>query len=90
MFNRCSHKFGEIQEDGYQYCEKCNTAISVPCNHKWEELKEYTKVIVSGITKSDIGYTFILKCKRCGELKTINSRIINSRISDRNKSIYSS
>ena len=75
MFNRCSHKFGDIQKDGYQYCQKCNKAISIPCNHKWEEQKEYSKTIVSNATLKDIGLSLVLKCERCGDLKTFNSRI---------------
>ena len=75
MFNRCSHKFGEIQEDGYQYCKKCNKAIAVGvlCSHKWEEQKEFTRSIENFM--GQIGHCFVLKCKICGELKTFNSRL---------------
>ena len=76
MFNRCSHKFGEIQADGYQYCKKCNKAVSVSCNHKWEEQKEFTQMIMrSGTTNEMIGTSMIMRCKICGEQKTFNSRI---------------
>ena len=75
MFNRCSHKFGDIQKDGYQYCKKCNKAISIPCNHKWKEQEEYAQMIVSNATKENIGMSIILKCEKCGELKTFYSRV---------------
>ena len=77
MFNRCSHKFGKIQADGYQYCYLCNKAISVPCNHihRWAEHEEYTKRIITNIIQPECGICIILKCEICGDLKTFNSGI---------------
>lgn len=57
------HKWGEVQEDGYQYCEGCNKAQTdgdIPCKHEWETIKEdkisttmtYSFALLSAMQKS--------------------------------------
>jgi len=70
VYTECTHeKWSEIK-DGYQYCEKCNMAITIPkreCEHIWEINK------IADITNNRYGTviqkTIILKCKKCGDLK---------------------
>lgn len=58
----CFHKFGYIV-NGYQYCTKCNKAITAPrkeeCNHVW--------VLEQAYKGGDIPkYVRILRCSQCG------------------------
>jgi DNA-directed RNA polymerase subunit RPC12/RpoP len=65
---RCSHKYGEIKDSGYQYCEYCGKAIVVPivpCSHKWKTIKE-TKYLQWDSLKQII---YTQQCMICGELK---------------------
>jgi len=64
----CAHQWGKVQEDGFQYCEHCNKAMSPSaksCDHQWKEKDNYT-VSERGIKKQII---YVLKCKNCGEMK---------------------
>lgn len=63
----CSHKFGEIK-DGYQYCIHCNLAVPVPCNHKWEKIKELPYTISHGNGRKEAYTAFVLQCKTCGTI----------------------
>ena len=68
----CRHIYGPVQSDGYQYCKLCGRAIIAPrnevCNHKWET--ERIMTTSNAYTGNVIKYTYILKCSRCGEMKT--------------------
>ncbi len=72
MFNKCKHKFGEVQKDGYQYCLNCGRAIEplkqkeLPCIHKNWEIYDTTEIEAHGLNK---GRIIVLKCKDCGDLK---------------------
>ena len=72
------HEWGEVQEDGYQYCQKegCGQARKpeIPaCNHpEWEvyEKSTITSTDRYGLEKSRVtGTDLILKCKTCGDMK---------------------
>ena len=69
----CNHKYGKVQEDGYQYCTKCNKAIAAPCPHKYERIKEYlnTRILSSGGgSKQSIQQVeYHLQCGHCGDIK---------------------
>ena len=66
----CKHKYGKV-EDGYQYCTKCGTAREVGCNHQWERIGEMKrKALWSSSGFSEI--TFVLQCKKCGDIKRKN------------------
>ena len=64
----CFHKYGKVEEDGRQYCSKCNKAIVAPCVHDWEQWKEYERR--SRITNEVLSHALIFKCSKCGTLKT--------------------
>ena len=72
MFNKCKHKFGEIQKDGYQYCLKCGRGIEplkqkeLPCSHKNWEIYDRADIEQWG---HDTHRLVVLKCKYCGDLK---------------------
>lgn len=63
----CRHKYGKVEEDGYQYCNKCGKAIPVDCNHKWDIYKDFDHrdVLRGNIFKK----TLIFICKKCGDIK---------------------
>lgn len=67
----CKHKYGKIEKDGYQYCEKCNKAFHpiYKCSHIWKH-KYHIK-----LTNWDrvIGHEFVLQCKKCGEIKKVKT-----------------
>ena len=65
----CKHIFGEIK-DGYQYCKKCNKAVSVD-NHKCEHIWEKVKTIERYNWDNLSGVVYVLKCKKCGEIKSV-------------------
>ena len=73
MFNKCKHKFGEVQKDGYQYCNNCGRAIKplkqkeLSCIHKNWEI--YDKLEIIDKSENIKGIVIILKCKNCGDLK---------------------
>jgi len=63
----CSHKrLSDIKSDGFQYCESCNKAFPVKCNHKWEVYSSAD--VISGRTNSPIGKRFVLRCEKCGAM----------------------
>jgi len=63
----CFHKYGKIDERGYQYCEKCGLARHVPavCSHEWET-KETLDI---GYEGHRVGKIYVLQCSNCGEIK---------------------
>ena len=64
----CRHKYGKI-EDGYQHCTKCNKAIVVPCNHKWNKLKEYRAIKRYEMWGTQESIEYHLQCEHCGNIK---------------------
>ena len=69
MFGFCTHKKLTDIKDGYQYCESCNKAFLVKCNHKYIFSQELTsKSIFSGNT---IRIQKVYKCE-CGHLKIVS------------------
>lgn len=64
MFNK--HKFGKVQDDGYQYCEKCGEAIIPPCNHDWRRVSEVT---IKNCHDNIIGEDYIFECKKCHAIR---------------------
>jgi uncharacterized Zn finger protein len=65
----CRHSWGKL-EGSVQYCNKCGIARPLPCNHKWEIIKQGTTTCF-GATN---GVLYIIQCKHCGE---ISKRIIS-------------
>ena len=71
----CFHKkWGEVKK-GYQYCEKCGFARSVPkeidppCSHKWTKIgNTNTQGPYGNIFKNSI----VLECKECGDIKNVD------------------
>jgi len=69
LFNRCSHRFGKVQPDGFQYCEKCGKAVkpaAVSCEHKWAELATTEKMNARNLV---VGFISKLQCSKCGDMK---------------------
>jgi len=64
---RCKHKFGKVEKDGYQYCEKCGKATKPECQHKWKIINEF-QMQTSLYTTSYTEY-YHLQCEKCGEIK---------------------
>ncbi len=70
----CSHKFGKVGEDRYQYCEKCGRARFVPiiipqikCSHKWVM---YQEAEISNNFNGNMSRRIItLQCQKCGDMK---------------------
>ena len=64
----CFHKYGKIENDGYQYCTKCGKAIH-QC--KWKFIKEISLYDTTAIFPNQIpeGYERIYECEICGEMK---------------------
>jgi len=65
--NKCKHlKLTVVQEDGYQYCTKCNKAFAPPkkvCNHVWRK----EDVLTSEFYHDRINkYIYIYCCTKCG------------------------
>ena len=60
------HSWGKV-ESGYQYCVKCGKARAVArkCEHVWVDYGN-TNLHRDGKV---LGYLFIQKCSKCGELK---------------------
>ena len=61
------HKYGKVEEDGFQYCQSCGKATAPPCAHKWETIESYD--ILIGIHKRKAGLSYIKECKKCGKLR---------------------
>lgn len=66
----CIHKYGKVQEDDYQYCTKCNKAISVSCLHKWDTVSKYKNTIISIYNRKE-NMEYHLRCINCGIVKKI-------------------
>lgn len=61
----CFHKYGKIEQDGYQYCIHCGKAIH-QC--KWKYIRE---VAVYGYSnRKPESIKRIYECEICGEMKT--------------------
>jgi len=69
LFNKkCKHLFGEVHEDGYQYCTHCGyarTPATEECKHKWKELNRHPLTDKG----STIGFIYLFICEKCGEIK---------------------
>lgn len=64
------HKFGRIEEDGWQYCERCGKAQKPnPCAkfHQWEELERWGYSCIYGTWKD---FKVVYRCKVCSATKT--------------------
>jgi len=59
------HKFGKVQKDGYQYCEKCGKARVAPCIHDWLCIHK----IVTWAWGDPSGYTLIYECQKCKAIR---------------------
>ena len=62
------HNYGDVSENGFQYCRVCNKAIYVgepECKHKYR-----IQNIVSdkGIFKSEDKIIYVQECMNCGKL----------------------
>ena len=68
MIFGCNHKLGKVENDGYQYCDKCGKASIAPCNHDWEkmhDLESTSRLMNTG----PIAFIYIHKCRKCSEIK---------------------
>ena len=66
----CRHKYGKVQEDGYQYCTKCNKAIVAPCPHTFTRLGTFEGTRINRTTGSRQEYIeYHLQCTKCGDMK---------------------
>lgn len=63
----CSHKWGKIQEDGFQYCEHCGKAISPNCSHKWKRTESYKEKFLDKTQR----VILVMECQKCGDIKTV-------------------
>ncbi len=63
----CFHKYSNIQEDGYQYCERCGKAKHT-CSFIFEKAYEIYSYENSKMPR---GEKRIYKCKVCGKIKVI-------------------
>lgn len=67
MFKKeCEHKFGTVQKDGYQYCEKCGKAILAPCKHDWKAHSSYTLVQWGSVAT---GRILVYECQKCKAIR---------------------
>ena len=70
-----THKYGEIDSNGYQYCTICNKAIFIAtpkCNHVWEDIEKIghsNRFNPNGYFK----FTYIQRCRKCGELSQFST-----------------
>lgn len=64
----CFHKYGEVDNKGYQYCTKCGKArfVGPKCFHVW-------KTIHTGSSFAPFGGGYCLeifeKCEKCGKIR---------------------
>jgi len=68
----CKHKYGDIREDGYQYCKKCNLAVkpsSISCQHKYKKISKNYLTERINEEQERVGVLFISECKKCGDIK---------------------
>lgn len=61
------HKFSKIQDDGFQYCEKCGKAIH---QHKWE-LTDVVDAYESARSSIPIYQNRLYTCSICGKTKIV-------------------
>ena len=65
----CKHRFGTIQADGYQYCQKCGLAKKPPCQHKWEVIERYSLIRDTRYGDERLKARKLIKsCTLCGEI----------------------
>jgi len=72
------HKFGTVQEDRYQYCEKCGKAVAPKppaCSHQWERISVSTRQEYRVGMKVETGQIHIMQCKLCGKITQINTGV---------------
>lgn len=70
----CNHKYGLVDEKGYQYCIHCNKAVFVglpPCQHFWLPLNTLKH---SNRFSAYEGLVYIRECKHCGDLKRFSTK----------------
>lgn len=67
----CEHKLGKVESDGYQYCTLCGLAIVALCKH------HFMSISINNLQlgKKIVGKDYILKCVKCGEMKTYRSEL---------------
>lgn len=68
----CFHKYGIVQEDGYQYCSKCGVAKVAECSHIWHTIEDGKLQKRDGYDPEKwilIGNFSVCKCSKCGKLK---------------------
>jgi len=77
-FKKCHHKWGKIQEDGYQYCENCNKAIAPPkreCEHRWRYMNDITisesrrSMYTGEFLNDEKDKIYLFRCEECGVMK---------------------
>ena len=71
LFSFCIHKYGLVDDKGYQYCSLCGAARFVgvpPCNHIWDIHDEINR----DRRGTTIDIIFVLRCNHCGEIKIHN------------------
>lgn len=64
----CSHKWGKVNDKGYQYCTKCNKAnyVGLPeCQHKWDIHNTFNLTVLGSIK----AVKYVLRCSICGDMK---------------------
>jgi hypothetical protein len=74
MFRKCQHKFGVVDDKGYQYCQLCGKAelIGIPkCSHNWKTINTLTSQNI--YTDHTSYYIYIQQCNKCGEIKQIKT-----------------
>ena len=73
--NKCSHKFGKVENDGFQYCAVCGEARLLDCVHVWKTVGRQKQ----SCTKC--GYTENIEVVDCQhEWKTEDrNEIVNTR-----------
>ena len=62
----CEHKLGKVESDGYQYCVHCGLGIVSECKHNFSHYDTRNIEQDKRTTAAD----YILKCLKCGEMKT--------------------
>lgn len=68
-----NHRYGKVESDGFQYCQKCGLGRMPKHKHEWEILEKAS--IVRRVDGTEIGTSLILKCKICGEISGKNHYI---------------
>ena len=66
----CFCDYGEVQEDGYQYCKHCGKAKAAPikpCEHDWVDENAHSV----NRTGRQAGIIYIQRCSKCKELQKV-------------------